>query len=304
MPKIKWTKKDEEVIEKMYADGNTNTEIFEKIKEINEQINNIHQIEQKIYKMELSKKYDRNKIMSIKHIGEEYGMLKIVDYMGVDAKGANIFKCRCSCKEHNIVISTYTQLKMGRDNCGCLKAERRRESMGAKNTYDLSGEYGVGFTSNGDTFYFDKEDYDIISNYVWHKDKYGYMKTNLIVNGKRTLSLMHRMIAIENGYDENFVIDHINRVKTDNRKKNLRTCTIRENIINSSIRKNNSSGVVGVSWDKKRNKWSAQICVHRKNIHLGMFDTKDEAEDARKRAEKKYFGEFFDHESINNGKDR
>lgn len=48
---------------------------------------------------------------------------------------------------------------------------------------------------------------------------------------------------------------------------------------------NNTSGYPGVSWDVSRDKWKAQIKVNGKNIHLGRFDTLEEAIDCRKKAE-------------------
>lgn len=76
-------------------------------------------------------------------------------------------------------------------------------------------------------------------------------------------------------------IDHINRGRSDNRIVNLREVTHAENCRNFPISKRNSSGVVGVSFDRTRNKWKASI--HSKN--LGRFDRKEDAIMARKDAE-------------------
>lgn len=98
-------------------------------------------------------------------------------------------------------------------------------------------------------------------------------------------------------------IDHINRKKHDNRKSNLRECTHQQNTINVGKKKNNTSGVVGVSYRKDIDKWRAEINVNRKYIYLGIFSNFNDAVNARKRAEKYYFREFFDHDSINNIKE-
>lgn len=58
------------------------------------------------------------------------------------------------------------------------------------------------------------------------------------------------------------------------------------------INKNNSTGVRGVSFDKKRNKWVAQITFQRKNHCLGRFDDKEDAIDARLEGEERFFGEY------------
>lgn len=60
------------------------------------------------------------------------------------------------------------------------------------------------------------------------------------------------------------------------------------------LNKNNKSGVRGVSFNKFKNKWCANIKVQRKNIYLGSYNTKEEAIEARKEGEKKYFKPIID----------
>ena len=72
----------------------------------------------------------------------------------------------------------------------------------------------------------------------------------------------------------------------------MRYATNTENQQNKSIQKSNTSGVIGVSWDKDRSKWRAQIRVNTKKLHLGYFDDFDDAIRARKDAEIKYFKDF------------
>lgn len=62
--------------------------------------------------------------------------------------------------------------------------------------------------------------------------------------------------------------------------------------INSLSRKisiNNTSGIKGVSWDKRKNKWIAQICFKRTNYNLGYYENIEDAAKARKDAEEKFF---------------
>ena len=56
--------------------------------------------------------------------------------------------------------------------------------------------------------------------------------------------------------------------------------------------KNNTSGEKGVYWNKKANKWQANIQVNNVLKHLGLFMDKNEAAKVRKQAEEKYFGEY------------
>ena len=81
------------------------------------------------------------------------------------------------------------------------------------------------------------------------------------------------------------MLDHINRIKTDNRICNLRAVTQKENGLNCNISKNSSSGFTGVSFDKKRLKWCAYINRSSKKISLGSYENKVDAIRARRIAE-------------------
>jgi hypothetical protein len=77
-------------------------------------------------------------------------------------------------------------------------------------------------------------------------------------------------------------IDHINRVRDDNRIVNLRDVTPSENLHNGSDCPRNTSGVRNVVWHKRNKKWQAQIMVNNKYQYLGLYD---DIEKARKVAE-------------------
>jgi hypothetical protein len=83
-------------------------------------------------------------------------------------------------------------------------------------------------------------------------------------------------------------IDHINRVRNDNRIENLRLATKTQNGQNRSLSKTNISGVTGVTWYKKSQRWRAQICVDGQHLYLGTYDTVEDAANARYRAEDKF----------------
>lgn len=79
------------------------------------------------------------------------------------------------------------------------------------------------------------------------------------------------------GYFPEHGIDHINRIKTDNRICNLREVTQQCNLRNCKMPKTNTSGVKGVSWNKYTNKWVVQITINNKNKTLGSHKTFAEA---------------------------
>ena len=97
--------------------------------------------------------------------------------------------------------------------------------------------------SNGKYTIIDDEDYSLIAEYRWHFDK-GYAKAHKKDNKRRWI-LMHRLIM--NPPNDKF-IDHINRNKLDNRKRNLRLCNPSQNGSNMKIPKSNKSGFKGVSY--------------------------------------------------------
>ena len=89
-------------------------------------------------------------------------------------------------------------------------------------------------------------------------------------------------------YGEGLDVDHINHVRNDNRLVNLRFVTRGENQRNQSLSSKNTSGVTGVHFAKANKKYVAQIQVDRKVMHLGMFDTLEEAAAARAEANLKF----------------
>jgi HNH endonuclease/AP2 domain len=87
-------------------------------------------------------------------------------------------------------------------------------------------------------------------------------------------------------------IDHVNRNGLDNRRGNLRLATRSENMWNSAIQVNNTSGFKGVSWVKRDKKWAASIRVFGKTNYLGYFETAEQAHEAYARASAEMHGEF------------
>lgn len=228
--------------------------------------------------------------------GMKFGSLTVVkradDYVSPSGNHNVQWLCKCDCEENKYIVVSGGSLTRGlTKSCGCLQKKQSAEN-GKKNkkynTYDLSGEYGVGYTTNGEEFYFDLEDYDLIKNYCWWIDNHGYVVAYNINDSSNKYStvLFHKLI--KNGK----YIDHINHDTKNNRKSNLRIVTASQNNMNSSKRSDNISGVTGVSWHKGISKWRARINVDGNEIQLGYFVEFEDAVRARKEAEEKYFGEY------------
>jgi hypothetical protein len=136
--------------------------------------------------------------------------------------------------------------------------------------------------------YFDIEDFDKIKGYNWYIDKRG---SNYYARAKSGESLiyMHRLISNAKLSED---VDHINGNGLNNFKSNLRPCSHIENSRNQCIRKNNTTGLKGVSFYKPSNKYRAYIVLNNKQLHLGYFDVAREAANAYDAAAIRYFGQF------------
>jgi len=134
----------------------------------------------------------------------------------------------------------------------------------------------------------DDEDYECLKDFKWTlmrqqnvKSQYAQCK----IHGR--VQLMHRIIT---SAPRGSVVDHINGNGLDNRKNNLRVCSQADNCRNQKLSHNNKFGYKGVQ--KKNSKYTASIRVNRQLIHLGIFNTPQEAADAYDCAAVEHFGEF------------
>ncbi|EHL80566.1 HNH endonuclease signature motif containing protein [Citrobacter portucalensis] len=102
-----------------------------------------------------------------------------------------------------------------------------------------------------------------------HKDSLGYIR--ITISGKNYLA--HRLAWLYvHGYMPEKEIDHINRIRNDNRITNLREATSQLNSLNTGMYKNNTSGSKGIYFNKRAKKWQAQILIDGKREYLGLYD--------------------------------
>ena len=243
-------------------------------------------------------------------IGQKFDRLKVIEEVqrrySKGGKSIRRWLCECECGNKNIIVDGQLLTNKNTKSCGCLNNDKRRETvkkyLRKYNKYNLVDyDYGVGYLKNNLEFYFDKEDYDKICNYYWTLNDEGYIKAR---SGDSYVTL-HKIIT---NTDESKNVDHIlhDKFKLDNRKSNLRIVTKSQNSQNHILRKDNTSGVTGVYWHKKRKKWIAHICINYKQTELGAFNDFNEAVDIRLEYEKKIFGEYQykgESELISNGGD-
>jgi len=111
----------------------------------------------------------------------------------------------------------------------------------------------------------------------------GYNDSGYIVIGiDYRLWRAHRLVFLYmEGALPSKLVDHINHVTDDNRWCNLRAVDHLGNTRNMSIPKHNTSGIMGVCWDKHHKTWNAKISYMNKTVNLGQFKKKED--DIRRR---------------------
>ena len=115
------------------------------------------------------------------------------------------------------------------------------------------------------------------------KDKNGYTQVNLSKQGKSKMCKTHRLVMKSFIYISDLHVDHINGVRDDNRLKNLRYCTNRQNSTFYFLNKETTSSYIGV-FKSSKNKWRASIRVSGKQYNLGNYNSELEASEAYKEA--------------------
>ena len=121
---------------------------------------------------------------------------------------------------------------------------------------------------------------------AFSKSSHGYLRCSIFYRRYYAHRIIWAMVTSEWPSAQ---IDHINHDRLDNRIKNLRAVTNKENGKNQSMPCTNTSGTVGVGWHKASGKWRADIVSNGKQIRLGKFTDIKDAIVARKDAEAEYF---------------
>lgn len=200
----------------------------------------------------------------------------------------------CSSSNHVCFSSKYNGYLcrihyMQMYHTGELKILRRSGS----NEYVICGEYAEIVIYDKNRLEklrakIDIEDVEKCKQYRWSVSRNGY----IVSKKKNTTVLLHRHILGLSDEDKEYIPDHINHDKTDNRKSNLRIATYSQNAMNASAPSSNTSSVKGVSWNGRDERWEAYISKDGVRHYLGYFKTLNEAKDARLKAESEFFGEY------------
>lgn len=162
-----------------------------------------------------------------------------------------------------------------------------------KNEYEIRGDVTAIFFNrrNGQTYesLIDTKDLTLAQSYpnTWYlrhdpgTNSYYIFGAKMKNKVSKTFYL-HRLIV---DAPESLQVDHINHNTLDNRRCNLRLVTIAQNQQNRiGPASNNKSGVRGVCWVRREQKWKAAIRINGKDIYLGKFTDINKANEVVKQA--------------------
>lgn len=175
----------------------------------------------------------------------------------------------------------------------CLLSQKKLKMEIMRNNIVVDGSIASMFFDGDVVSVFDACLVEELSKYKWCAYKFKISKCRIkyyvscSIGGKRTA--MHRIVV---GYNGPNTVDHIDGNSLNNLRSNLRIATSFQNNCNRPFRSDNTSGLRGVHWIKKTMRWSASISQNYKKIHLGCFDTKEDAYREYVKASERYHGEY------------
>ncbi len=133
----------------------------------------------------------------------------------------------------------------------------------------------------------DDEDYLHLMQFKWAVSEGYAVRNSETINGMRETGIkMHRQVLAF----PKFSLDHINRNRLDNRKCNLRPCTLSTNPLNAKKKSTSTTPYKCVA--RHKGKWRPYVCIGGKQTYFGLFDTAEQAAFARDFAAKVFHGEF------------
>jgi hypothetical protein len=152
---------------------------------------------------------------------------------------------------------------------------------------DYNAETGEVFWKQLQPQYWKQDEPDQVLKAGWYCKSTGYFKLQFF----KKIYLVHRIIWLlyYKKDPQGMQVDHIDRVRTNNKIANLRLVTGNENMHNRTLNTNNTSGYNGVHYCKTKCKYYVNITVLGKQKHIGLFTTLEDAILAREKAEIKYW---------------
>ena len=161
--------------------------------------------------------------------------------------------------------------------------------------FAIDGDLLTITTAKGGVILADASDYELLAPYSWCVSAQGYAVARI---GGKVVKMNRHLLGLRVG--DGRIVDHRNRDRLDNRRRNLRICSIKENHRNVSTSKNNKVGQLGVRMTKG-GRYNVRIVADGVEHHIGNYETLEDAVQARNAAEDKYHGEYASHKGRREG---
>lgn len=196
---------------------------------------------------------------------------------------ALILNCICgNCGEKFHTKQSHLSIGEGKF---CSKKCNNEFKRFQQNIYIEHENYVEVYIKNDNiSFYIDKEDLLLVNKYCWRTHRNGYIYTKQKKDGVQITIYLHRLLMQPKFFEE---VDHINNIKSDNKKNNLRICN---RLNNSRNRLNNTNHFKGVSQSNKL--FMARVNLHGRGKNIGYFQNPEEAASAYDYAAKILYGDF------------
>lgn len=193
-------------------------------------------------------------------------------------KNANMYLCR----KHREQFMKFGEFKDSNPR-GVFDPNEVRilEDYAEIDTYDSSGNIV-------ETFILDKDDVEKLGDYKWrtvYKNDKPYLFTG---NQKKEKIYFHRLVM----NNPEIQVDHISGNTLDNRKENLRMVSAQDNMKNLKKKKDNTSGIRGVSFSERDQQYKVDFTYEKKRMYFKTFDTKAHAVYLRYLLEKEFLKDF------------
>lgn len=219
--------------------------------------------------------------------GQRFGRLTVIKNVPKPEHSkleTSFWLCRCDCGKEKIVSKV--ALKNGNTkSCGCLGFEVRQnrileinQQKKKYNNFEVCGNKTIVFLKDGTSFTIDTTDKDFILNFYWAEQD-GYIttqiKTDECKKGRRKLRKVHQLLIPD--VPTGFEVDHIDRNKRNNTRKNLRIVTHQENMQNTGLPSTNKTGCKNISFDKNSGKYLVVFRFKNKKYYVGRFEKIEDA---------------------------